>query len=128
MQSPRYDQVLTGILPYDDVNEDNLITHIRCGKRPSRPTDPSQNRWLQDRVWDTITTCWSNEPQQRCELSVVHHIFSTPGPQDALAEFPPVGRENLIRLAEELLYMFLVLPIDPGERAILRTIDRKSVV
>jgi hypothetical protein len=70
-----------------------------------------------------ITTCWSKEPRQRCELSVVHHILSTPSLQDALVEFPPVGRENLIRLAEELLYVFLALPLNPGERATLRTMQ-----
>jgi hypothetical protein len=105
---------------YDDSTEDNLITHIKHGRRPSRPTDPRRNQWLQDRVWDTITTCWSNKPYHRCGLSVVHHIFSTPSPPDLLLEFPPVGRKNLIRLAEELLYTFLVLPLNPGQRARLR--------
>jgi hypothetical protein len=78
-QPPRYDQVLTGVLPYSDSDKDNLITRIKYGRRPSRPTDPSQNQWLQDPVWDTITTCWNDKPEQRCELSVVHHVFSTSG-------------------------------------------------
>ena len=101
-----------------------MITDIRDGKRPFRPTDPSQNQWLQDRIWDTITTCWNDEPERRCELSVVHHILSTPSPWDTLAEFPPVSHKNLIVLAEELLYMFLILPLDPGERAMLRKMQR----
>ena len=105
---------------YDGSTEDNLIAHIKHGWRPSRPTDPRRNQWLQDRVWDTITTCWSNKPYHRCGLSVVHHIFSTPSPPDLLVEFPPVGRKNLTRLAEELLYTLLVLPLDPGRRSRLR--------
>ena len=121
IQSPRFDQILTGVSPYSD--EADVINEIRRGSRPPRPTDPSQNRWLQERVWDMITTCWSEEREKRCELPVIHHVFSTPSPQDLQLEFPPVGRENLIRLAEELLYMFLVLPLDPGQRAVLRTVQ-----
>jgi hypothetical protein len=113
-------QVLTGIPPFNDSNKDNLITHIKSGQRPPRPTDLSQNQWLQDRVWDTITTCWSDKPQRRCELSVVHHIFLTHRRQDLLIEFPPVGHKNLVRLADELLYTFMILPLDPDERAALR--------
>ena len=122
IQLPHYcDQVLTGILPYGDSNEADVITNVKHSKQPPRPTDPNQNQWLQDRVWDTITTCWSDKPQQRCELSVVHHIFSTSSSQDLLIELPPVGRENLIQLADELLYTFLVLPLDPDQRTALRT-------
>jgi hypothetical protein len=109
--------VLTGVVPYG--NSKDVERDIWHGKRPPRPTDPSQNQLLQDRVWDMITTCWGKEPEKRCELVIVHHVFSTPSPQDLLSEFPPAGRENLIRLAEELLYMFLVLPLDSSQRTTL---------
>ena len=69
-------QVLTGVVPYDDSNRANMINDIKLGKRPSRPTDPSQNQWLHDPVWDTITTCWSDEPGRRHNLSVVYRVFS----------------------------------------------------
>jgi hypothetical protein len=124
IRSPRYEQVLTGVLPYGDSDKVNVINDIRLGKRPLRPTGPSQNQWLQDRVWGVITTCWSDKPEQRCELSVVHHVFSTPDCQDALVEFPPVGRKNLILLAEELSYTFLILPLDPQQRFTLRTVQK----
>jgi hypothetical protein len=114
------DQVLTGILPFQDSTKDDMITHIKSGQRPPRPLDPTQNQWSHDRVWDTITTCWSEKPQRRCELSVMSHVFSTPRRQDLLVELPPAGRKNLVPLAEELLYTFLILPLDPGERATLR--------
>jgi hypothetical protein len=97
-----------------------MINDIKRGKRPSRPTNPNKNQWLQDPIWDTITTCWSDKPEQRCGLSVLYHIFLTPIPQDALVECPPVGHKNLVRLAEELLYTFLILPLDPGDLATLR--------
>jgi hypothetical protein len=75
VQSPCYNQVLTGILPYGDSDKDKIATNIRRGKRPSRPMDPSQNQWLHNRVWDTITTCWGDKPEQRYELFVVYPVF-----------------------------------------------------
>ena len=79
---PCYDQVLTGILPYNNGDKADVIADIRLGKRPLRPTDPNQNRWLQGHVWDTITTCWSDKPEQRYELSAVYHAFSEYGQQE----------------------------------------------
>jgi hypothetical protein len=52
-----------------------MAVDITRGKRPPHPTDPSHNQWLQDPVWDTITTCWSDKPEQRYELSVVYSVF-----------------------------------------------------
>ena len=54
-----------------------MVTRIRAGERPSHPKDPSQNRWLQHRVWGVISTGWSHEPEERCGLSDMHHVFST---------------------------------------------------
>jgi hypothetical protein len=73
----RYDQVLTGVLPYGISDWRDVLTCIKCGKRPSRPTDPVQNQWLHDPVWDMITTCWSDKPKRRCKLPAVYHVFST---------------------------------------------------
>ena len=81
-QLPRYDQVLTGILPYDGSDGSVIAWRIRHGARPSRPTDPTQNRWLPDPVWDVITTSWSHKPEHRCELPVVYRAFSTSSQQD----------------------------------------------
>jgi len=75
------DQVLTGALPYHGDGKNQMIASIRGGKRPSRLTDPSQNRWLQDAIWDAITTGWSHKPEKRCELSVVHDTFVTASQQ-----------------------------------------------
>ena len=49
-----------------------VVNDIRDGTRPSRP---SRNRWLQDPVWDVITTGWSHEPEERCKLSFMHDTF-----------------------------------------------------
>jgi hypothetical protein len=79
IQSLCYGQVLTGILPYDGRKKVDVIARIKSGERPPRPTDPSQNQWLRDRVWNMITTCWSGKLEQRCELSVVYRTLSTLG-------------------------------------------------
>ena len=81
------DQVLTGILPYDYSDRDKIVMNIESGARPSRPTGRRRNRWLQDPVWDVITTGWSHEPEQRCELSVMHHVFLTSSQQVELGDF-----------------------------------------
>jgi hypothetical protein len=60
-----------------------VIADIRDGKRPSRPRNSSRNRWLQDPVWDVITTCWSDKPEQRCKLSIVYQVFSEYGRQES---------------------------------------------
>jgi hypothetical protein len=123
IQLPRYNQVLTGVLPYNGGTRGNVINDIRHGIRPPRPASRTQDQWLKDGIWDMILTCWSKKPEQRCELAVVHHAFSTPSLPDALVEFLPAGRNNLIRLTKELLYTFLVLPLDPPQRATLRKVQ-----
>ena len=80
-QSPLYNQVLTGVLPYHGSNAEDMIIDIRAGKRPSRPISP-RNRWSHRRIWGVITTGWSHKPEKRCELSAIHHAFSTTSQQE----------------------------------------------
>ncbi|KAF9649128.1 kinase-like protein [Thelephora ganbajun] len=69
--------VLTGVLPYDGVHGHySLGLRIRSGERPSRPTNSDSTRWLQDSVWGMITTCWSEDPNQRWEVSAMYDLFS----------------------------------------------------
>ena len=77
IQLPRSDQILTGILPCDDTDCPTIAWRIKSDARPSRPTDPSQNQWLRDCVWNVITTGWRKNPKLRCELSAMHRVFST---------------------------------------------------
>jgi hypothetical protein len=53
----------------------------------------------------------------------MHRIFFMPSYQDLLVQYPPVSRKDLIRLAEELLYTFLILPLDLDDLATLRTMQ-----
>jgi len=59
-----------------------MFSHIRAGKRPSRPINPRRNQRLQRPVWDVITTGWSHKPEERCELSVMRHAFLTSSQQE----------------------------------------------
>jgi len=82
IQLSHYDQVLTGVLPYHRYWVGEIIIEIRAGIQPPRPIDSSQGRWLQDPVWKVITTGWSGRPSQRCELSVMYHVFLQPSQQE----------------------------------------------
>ena len=106
-------------MPYSGSRKAYVIDDVRRARRPPRPSDPSQNQWLRDRVWDMIKTCWDEKPERRCELFVMRRVFSTPSSHDLFVGFPPAGCKNLIRLAEEIFYTFLVHPLDPGLRATL---------
>jgi len=75
-QPSRYDQILTGALPYRGSNVEEMVTDICTGKRPSRPIHPSGNRWLPDPVWDTITISWHDQPNRRRELSVTYQTLA----------------------------------------------------
>jgi len=89
VRSSRYNQVLTGVLPYHGSNVKDMITDIHAGKRPSRPIDPSKSRLLEDPVWNVITTGWRDQPERRCKLSVMYRIFSRPSQQQQLGKILP---------------------------------------
>ena len=81
-QPPRYDQVLTGIPPYDSNSRYTIPDRVVNGERPSRPINPFRNRWFRGPVWGVITTGWNHEPEQRCGLSVMHRAFLTSSQQE----------------------------------------------
>jgi len=82
IQASRYNQVLTGILLYHGSCTNDTFTRIHAGERPSRPIDSSKSRLLEDPVWNVITTGWHDQPNRRCELSVMYHTFSPFGQQE----------------------------------------------
>jgi len=89
MQSSRYDQVLTGVLPYHGTNVEDMLNNIHDSERPSRPIDPNQGQLLQDYVWDVIATGWHNNPTQRCTLSAMHSTFSSSSEQQQHGKILP---------------------------------------
>jgi len=76
IQSSRYNQVLTGVLPYRGSNAEDTIADIRAGKRPPRPIDSSQGLLLQDPVWNMIIIGWHDKPRRRCKLSAMYGTLS----------------------------------------------------
>jgi len=64
----------------------DMIAKTRAGKRPSRPTDSGQSRWLQGPIWDVITSGWHDQPKQRCQLSDMYNTFSLQSQQTAESE------------------------------------------
>lgn len=76
-------QVLTGVVPYDgDRGHYSLLVRIKSGERPPRPTNPEGVRWLQDKIWGMITTCWSEDPNQRWEVSAMCDLLSASSLQE----------------------------------------------
>ena len=75
--TPYYNQVLTGVVPYDGGGYHEICWNVKGGVRPSRPTGPSRNQWLEDPVWDVITDGWRHDPKLRCDLPAVYHVFLT---------------------------------------------------
>jgi len=77
MQLPHSYQVLTGVLPFDGINDYNAVAFcIQFGERPLRPRNQDANQWLWDRVWDMITTCWSEDPKERWRITTMDKLFS----------------------------------------------------
>jgi len=71
-------QVLTGVLPYDGIDDYDAVTsRIQSGGRPLRPKNQDANRWLRRRVWDMITTCWNEDAAKRGEVPAMRELFST---------------------------------------------------
>jgi len=89
IQLSRYNQVLTGILPYHGSNVKDMITNIHAGKRSSRPIASSQGRLLEDPIWNVISTGWHDKPRRRCKLSAMTRTFSPPSQQRQRGTIPP---------------------------------------
>jgi len=124
MQLTHCYQVLTGVLPYDGMeNYDAVASRIRSGGRPPRPRNQDANRWLRRRVWDMITTCWNKDPAKRWEVPAMREIFSTLGPR----EVPNVEAEQqrrgkfLPRITS--LFQFLQVP-EPEIERVVNEMDR----
>ena len=79
IDSPFRYKILTEILPYGAACDSIIIFHIVAGNRPPRPTD---TRWLQDHIWNVITTCWSEKQEQRMAIHVIYNQLLVAGVQE----------------------------------------------
>jgi len=120
IQLTRCYQVLTGVLPYDGMENYNaVVSRIQSGGRPPRPRNQDVNRWLRRRVWDMITTCWNRDPAKRWEVPAIHLLFS----REALNV--EVGRQRRGRFLPRItsLFQFLQVP-EPEIERIVNKMDR----
>jgi hypothetical protein len=60
-------QIFSGQLPFHDIKNDyRVMAAVTKGTRPSRPShDLSRIRGLNDTIWNTVESCWSQEPNDR---------------------------------------------------------------
>ncbi|KAF9643697.1 kinase-like protein [Thelephora ganbajun] len=101
--------VLTGVVPYDGVRGHySLKLRIQSGERPPRPTNPDSVLWLQDSVWNMITMCWSEDPNQRWGVSAMCNLFSMLSLREVQKvklgnlNAPKVGNPVIIRRSQKL--------------------------
>jgi len=87
------------VLPYGDAFYHNsVVSRIQSGKRPDRPKDPYQARWLRDGVWDMITACWSDIPHHRWGVPAVCNLLSTLSLQEVPRQQPGKIRPRITSL------------------------------
>jgi len=74
-------EIFSGQLPFHDItNECRVMSAVRGGKRPSRPSDNrSRIRGLDDEIWSIVQACWSQDPSRRPNThQIVEQLRSFP--------------------------------------------------
>jgi len=102
-------QVLTGIIPYEDLSEDIIPLSVVTGERPRRPANIT-NTLLSDPVWTMLEDCWSESQGMRWDARCMRRRFCDP--QGVRAEGIPCigeGRWQVTFLAGDPL---IQLPTD----------------
>ena len=72
-------KVLTEMLPYKNAQRGLVVFHVMTGDRPPRPHN---SRWLDDQIWNMITTCWSEKREQRWDIHAVYNQLSVSSVQE----------------------------------------------
>lgn len=58
--------MFSGCIPFQGKRAAQVINAIGHGRRPDRPVDDlAHTRGLTDLVWDIITKCWQQQPEER---------------------------------------------------------------
>lgn len=65
-------------MPYGVRSESVTAYNVVSGRRPSRPDNPTADRWLTNPIWDAITRCWDQDPQLRLPTSLLCRAFFRP--------------------------------------------------
>jgi hypothetical protein len=74
-----FHKILTEILPYGNARDGIIIFHVVTGDRPPRPPNA---RWLEDQIWNMITTCWNEKREQRWDIRTVYNQLSVSSIQE----------------------------------------------
>lgn len=64
-------ELLTGLPPFHNIPEEEVVPFIRNGTTPERPKTDTSSRWLSNEVWDLLTGCRSQDPTSRPDMSSV---------------------------------------------------------
>ena len=59
-----------------------IIFHVVTSNRPQCPPN---TRWLKDQIWNMITTCWSENREQRWNIRTVYNQFLVSSFQEIVA-------------------------------------------
>jgi len=69
-------EVLTGNRPYAGCDKPGqLVMEIANNKRPPQPENDVMKKWLPDKIWDTMESCWTPRPTSRPSIGTVYSEF-----------------------------------------------------
>ena len=70
-------ECITEEVPFSNLPRDATVIHARISKRqcPPRPDGQDQKNGVSDDLWDLMTRCWSDKPDDRPTMEQVHNFF-----------------------------------------------------
>jgi len=78
------------------------MLRFMAGDRPPRPPP---TRWLQDPIWNMITTCWGENREQRWDIRAVYNQFLVSSIQEIVA-----GEQGNRNNSQTVIYIEGVVP------------------
>jgi len=64
-------EILTGLPPYHNVSDEQLISMVRIGIPPEKPEGDLATRWLSEDLWELLLSCWALEPASRPDMAAI---------------------------------------------------------
>ncbi|TDL15149.1 kinase-like protein [Rickenella mellea] len=72
-------EIMTGNVPFSELTDVAVTFAIMQNKKPQRPVGNCTEYGLDDSLWNTIESCWDNEPSQRPTVVQLGQYFSQCG-------------------------------------------------
>ncbi|KAI5117272.1 hypothetical protein M0805_001002 [Coniferiporia weirii] len=99
-------QILTTKDPFEEIRSPvQLLEALERGERPARPEHRLIHHGLDDRLWELITRCWSQDPNARPPMEDVLTDL------EKMRELPALDVQDLTRL--------ITLPMGSGLNAVM---------